>query len=272
MDLQQHTPDLIEHISSALYKNIKDGYYLSSDINNKLNPSAVLFLLGPHCGENGNESEPCLILNKRSGRVKQPGDLCCPGGSVAPRVDSFFAKLLVLQSFPIARWPYWSGWRNQNPSEARQLALFFATCLRESFEEMRLNPFGVKFLGPLPPQRLEMFKRIIFPMAGWVSRQKKFVPNWEVEKVVYIPLRNLLTPDNYACYHLQFPAHLNRGTQDLPCFLYKNQGQSELLWGATYRIVTMFLSLIFKFTPPDMGSLPKIPGILEGNYLTGNSE
>ena len=41
--------------------------------------------------------------------------------------------------------------------------LLFAASIRESFEEMGLNPFGVQFLGPLPPQRLVMFHREIFP-------------------------------------------------------------------------------------------------------------
>lgn len=242
-------------------------------MHDSLNPSAVLFLLGPQCGENKTESEPCLILNKRSQKVKQPGDLCCPGGSIAPHLDSWFAKFLTLPSLPMSRWHYWSHWHDQHPSEARQLALFFATSLRESFEEMRLNPFGVRFMGPLPPQRLKMFQRVIFPMAGWNSHQKRFIPNWEVEKIVHIPLRHLLTPDYYACYSLQFAPYvekkLSRKAQDYPCFLYKNQDGQELLWGATYRIVTLFLNLIFGFTPPDMASLPVISGTLEGNYLTG---
>ncbi len=61
-----------------------------------------------------------------------------------------------------------------------------------------MNPVGVSFLGPLPPQQLAMFQRIIYPMVCWVPRQKRFFPNWEVEKLVYIPLRKLLNPDNYA--------------------------------------------------------------------------
>jgi len=36
----------------------------------------------------------CLILNKRSARVRQAGDLCCPGGRVNPRFDFYAARLL----------------------------------------------------------------------------------------------------------------------------------------------------------------------------------
>lgn len=44
-------------------------------------PSCVLLLLGPQFSPNGGPYRPCLILNKRSERVRQPGDLCCPGAA-----------------------------------------------------------------------------------------------------------------------------------------------------------------------------------------------
>jgi len=145
--------------------------------------------------------------------------------------------------------------------------------LRESLEEMRLNPLLVKFLGPLPPQRLEMFHRVIYPMAGWITGQKRFFPNWEVEKIVYIRLRDLLNEDRYACYRLQMETRQNsKGngiTQDFPCFLHQNRYEREVLWGATYRIITVFLELVFGFSPPPMENLPVIEGALADNYLTG---
>ena len=49
-------------------------------------PSCVMLLLGPHTVANGGPPDPCLILNKRSQRVRQPGDLCCPGGGITPVV------------------------------------------------------------------------------------------------------------------------------------------------------------------------------------------
>ncbi|WP_207680909.1 NUDIX hydrolase [Desulfonema magnum] len=237
-------------------------------------PSAVLLLLGQQCGENKTSSEPCLILNKRSRKVRQPGDLCCPGGSVSPRLDACLSTLLTLPGFPLMRWPCWSQWRDRYPDEARMLKLLFATGLRECFEEMRLNPFGVQLMGPLPPRRLLMFRRVIFPMAAWIPRQKRFAVNWEVEKVVYIPLRYLLNPDSHACYRVQFTPYierkLHRKTQDFPCIVYKNQNENELLWGATYHIVIGFLEMIFGFKPPDMASLSVIHGVMEENYLTGS--
>lgn len=261
---------LIEHILNTLYKSTSlENYFLS---NPDSTPSAVLFLLGQHY--NKGIKEPCLILNKRSQKVRQPGDLCCPGGGMTPYLDSFLGKLLTLPGFPVKQWPYWASWKDANPNKARQLSIFLANGLREGFEEMRLNPFGVRFLGPLPPQPLIMFRRIIYPLAGWVSRQKHFFPNWEVDKIVYIPLRQLLNPHYYACFRPEFSLHIQkkmkRKTENFPCFLYQNGNEKELLWGATYRITAAFLELIFGFRPPEPAHLPVISETIGRTYLTGN--
>lgn len=155
----------------------------------------------------------------------------------------------------------------------RNLALFFATSLRESFEEIGLNPFGLKFLGPLPSQRLVMFKRVIYPLVCWVSYQKRFYLNWEVNKIVFIPLKKLLNPSNYARYRVKVNPSDNTAkhlsSNDYPCFIHKEQDGSEVLWGATFRIVVDFLDIAFGFKFPDTESLPVIFGTLGENYLTG---
>ena len=143
--------------------------------------------------------------------------------------------------------------------------------MRESLEEMRLNPMGVMFIGPLPAQRLVMFRREIFPMAGWIVRQKRFFPNWEVEKIVHVPIRNLLNPENYGRYRLHTssvdqPAS-PQSFNDYPCFIHRGENGNELLWGATYRIAAAFLDRVFGFKPPQMDTLPVLSGTLDENYL-----
>ena len=150
-----------------------------------------------------------------------------------------------------------------------------ATSLRESFEEMRLNPLLVTFLGPLPPQELVMFHRVIFPMAGWIHRQKKFSLNWEVEKLVYIPLTSFFQTEYYGCYRLENHAQANTrlgaaGFQEYPCFLYPNGKDTDLLWGATYRMVMNFLETVFNYQSPDLSGLPVVTGRLGNTYLTGS--
>ncbi len=229
--------------------------------------SAVLFLLGRQPGKTNHPEELCLILNKRSANVRQAGDLCCPGGRVSPRLDAGLATLLRLPMLPLSRWPFWPDWRKRRPHNARWLRLLLATGLRESVEEMRLNPFGLKFLGPLPPQALVMFQRVIYPMVIWVTRQKRFYPNWEVEKIVYIPLRDLFNPARYACYRLRIetPSRAEK-VNTFPCFRYEKDDEAEILWGATFRITMAFLNYVFGFSPPDFDSLPEIRGHLSRAY------
>jgi hypothetical protein len=217
-----------------------------------------------------------VVFNKRSRRVKQPGDLCFPGGSVAPRLDPCLGRVLSLPGFPLDRWPYWRWWREARPRQARRLSLLLATGLREGLEEMRLNPLGVRILGPLPARELLLFRRVIYPMVGWIQRQKRFFPNWEVERVVYIPLRHLLSPELYARYHLRFdPREADRsggGIREVPCFVHHGRQGTETLWGATYHIVVAFLECVFRFRPPDLHVLPVVHGSLGPDYLGGRPE
>ena len=264
----------VKQILDALQKRNHNNMVFSKGVTDSSITSSVLFLLGPDCQGKGFSSTPCLILTKRSLRVKQPGDLCCPGGSISSGLDFYLAKLLYLWGSPLYRWPYWSHWCKKRRREARRLALLFATCLREGFEEMRLNPLGVKFLGPLPSQQLVMFCKVIYPMVCWTGRQKQFFPNWEVEKIVYIPFLNLLNPSNYARYRLDIESPRENGkdlnVKEYPCFLHEHQDEYEVLWGATFRITMVFLEIVFGFKPPDMDSLPVVYGSLGENYLTGS--
>ncbi|MCE5244316.1 MAG: CoA pyrophosphatase [Desulfobacteraceae bacterium] len=237
--------------------------------------SSVMLLLGLQRTGNGRSPEPCVILNKRSKLVRQAGDLCCPGGTVEGRVDPYLARALELPGFPLSRWPHWRSLRRKRPEEARLLSVYLAAAFRESWEEMRLNPFGIRFLGALPAQCLVLFKRVIHPMVGWVVRQDRFTPSREVDRVVSIPLRRLLDPSRYARYGLIVPRRLEwrfagRGEREFPCFVFEDAGRTEVLWGVTYRIVTLLLDLTFGFHPPgDLKSLPLVQGTVDDQYVNG---
>ena len=255
----------------ALHQKSLEGKGFPEDVVLSPATSSVLFPLSWHCN---SSSEPCVVFNKRSVRVRQPGDLCFPGGRVAPHLDSFLSKVLKSPFSPLARWRFWPQWRDHQREQADRLSLLFATSLRESMEEMRLNPFGVTFLGPMPPEDLRMFRRILYPMVAWIHRQRHFLPNWEVEKIVYVPLRKLLDPEAYACYRLRF--NLDKGKEsegcerDFPCFRHENEKEKEVLWGATFRIVVSFLETVFEFAVPPLDSLPVITHTLDQRYVTGS--
>ncbi|MGE5839130.1 MAG: NUDIX hydrolase [Deltaproteobacteria bacterium] len=271
-DLLTNPRGLMEHISKALQeKSLQSGGF-PEDVFHSPVTSSVLFLLGGHC--NGS-SEPCVVFNKRSFKVRQPGDLCFPGGRVSPRLDSLFSKVLKSPFSPLARWRFWPLWQEHRRAQADRLSLLLATSLRESVEEMRLNPFGVTFLGPMPAEDLLLFRRVLYPMVVWINRQKRFLPNWEVEKIVHVPVRELLNPEAYACYRLRFKGRRIKGeedyVQDFPCFCHGNETQREVLWGATFRIVMSFLKTIFGFSAPSTDSLPVIYNTLNERYWNGSS-
>jgi hypothetical protein len=264
---------LQQHIMCVLWERNSREFSEPVSDDARVAASSVLFLLGRHLLPDQNRSEICLILTKRSRKVRQAGDLCCPGGTVSLRLDSFLAKLLQLPGTPLSRWPHWSALRSKQPRAAEQLATLLATSLREGWEELRLNPLGVRFLGSLPSRRLVLFRMVIHPLVAWLGRQKRFHPSWEVGKIVAIPLRELMNPENYCRYRLYITPNLeqrlNRTTQDFPCFRHHDNGDVEVLWGATYHIVMLFLELVFGFQPPDVAGMPFIPGLLDEGYLNG---
>ncbi len=128
-----------------------------------------------------DRQETVFVLNKRSDYVQQPGDLCCPGGGADRRLDGFLAKLLSLRILPST----WSGPFGQllqlDKEEKETLLFILAGGLRESWEEMRLKPWYVEYLGALPTHELTNFRRVIFPVVGRIRRPWKPRPNLEVE-------------------------------------------------------------------------------------------
>jgi hypothetical protein len=270
-DILQHPCLLKKQVIRRLHERYSPGSIFPSNRIDFATASAVLFLLGRFPGSGPLAGKPCLILNKRSANVRQPGDLCCPGGRINSHWDGFLATLLRLPLPPFSRWPYRSEWLKLHPRKTGWLRLVLATGLRESLEEMGLNPFGLELLGPLPPQALLMFHRIIYPMAMWITGQKRFYPNWEVEKIIYIPLQDLLNPDQYVRYRLQIETRSDSARANTyPCFRYEKGNETELLWGATYRITMVFLKDVFGFVPPAGDSLPQIQGRLSRSYLNSS--
>jgi hypothetical protein len=50
-------------------------------------------------------------------------------------------------------------------------------------------------------------------------------------------------------------------------YLHQSDAGPDLLWGATFRIVMDFLHIVFRFTPPEIKSLPVLPWELDENYF-----
>jgi 8-oxo-dGTP pyrophosphatase MutT (NUDIX family) len=263
---------LIPHIRLALARHVLNNGLRHPDPFLHRGTSAVVMALSQACRtDRHNADEVCLTFNKRSARVRQPGDLCYPGGRVSPQ-DRIFAAMLRLPGSALHQWPFWKLWRQKPGIGTHQLAVLLAAGLREAWEEMRLCPLRVKFLGPLPAQKLSMFRRRICPLVCWVTSQRSLKPNWEVERIVHIPLKRLFDPDGYRGYRISFKGGDGRTLrkQDFPCFVHTDRQADEVLWGATYRITMDFLKIAFDFEPPAIDGLPIVTGRLGQAYLAGS--
>jgi 8-oxo-dGTP pyrophosphatase MutT (NUDIX family) len=95
-----------------------------------------------------------FLLSKRSKIVQQPGDLCAPGGGIHPFLDSLSGKLLRYGLVPGIRGPGFALAKSRGKTIYGQILFLLGNALRESWEELRLSPFNVEFLGPLPTYRL----------------------------------------------------------------------------------------------------------------------
>jgi len=214
-----------------------------------------------------------FLLNKRSKKVLQPGDLCAPGGGIRPFLDSLIQKLLKFRLLPRVGGPG-LGLARRNGKESYEKILFLlGNALRESWEELRLSPFNVEFLGPLPTYQLTSRRWIIFPLVGRVKHSWRPKLSWEVEKIVPIPLSAFFDPRNYAVYSLEVPEKLVAqgipSPWEFPCLVHIDNGEEELLWGATFQIIQTFFHIVFDFSfpPPPAGRVIRRP--LASNYLSG---
>jgi 8-oxo-dGTP pyrophosphatase MutT (NUDIX family) len=217
-----------------------------------------------------------FLLNKRSKKVLQPGDLCAPGGGIHPFLDAFTQKLLRFRLLPGVGGPGLELARSRG-KEAYEIILFLlGNALRESWEELRLSPFNVEFLGPLPTYPLSSRRWIIFPLVGRVKHSWQAKLSWEVEKIVPIPLAAFFDPQNYALYSLEVPEKLVAqgipSPWEFPCLVHREKGEEEILWGATFKVIQTFFQIVFRFSLPQPDGSQVINRPLASNYLTGRED
>jgi 8-oxo-dGTP pyrophosphatase MutT (NUDIX family) len=214
-----------------------------------------------------------FLLSKRSGRVRQPGDLCAPGGGIHPRLDSLLEKILQLGLLPGIRGPRLEGAKRRGKATNEKILFILGNALRESWEELRLSPYNVEFLGPLPVYSLQSRRWIIFPLVGRVKHPWNPKLSWEVEKLVSIPLEAFFHRANYAVYSLEVPEKLvNQGIPnpwEFPCIVHNEKGEEEILWGATFEVIQTFFRIVFGFSFPSPDTRRVIRKPLASNYLTG---
>jgi len=218
--------------------------------------------------------ELVFILSKRSEAVSQSGDLSGPGGKLEPVVDRFLRFFIARGFPPLIRGNALRYALQRGKASFDTITLFLANAVRESWEEIRLSPFNLRFLGPLPPSGLLMFSKTIYPLVGLIEKRWTSRLNREVDKLVEIPMDVFFHKENYGVFSIPpcgDAGDAAEGEQFFPCLIHREEtGEEEILWGVPLRIITSFLEIVFDFTPPEIRQENIITKTLHADYLTGN--
>ena len=224
---------------------------------------------------NETDGEFFFRLIRRSQSVVQAGDIACPGGMLDAKWDLQLKKLITSGLIPLLRNKAGQYARHRDRQDYDAITLFLANAAREAWEEIRLNPFRILFLGPLPSYSLQLFQRTIFPLVGYVDSNHYFRPNYEVERIVDIPIRAFFQQGNYGTITTTpgdnlLPSGKSSGTQ--PCLIYTDpEGRENILWGATFSIVISFLNIVLNFQIPKGETGLAVRKTINFDYVSGGS-
>jgi len=221
-----------------------------------------------------NKGDFSFLLIKRSANVAQPGDISCPGGMLHPPVDLFLDRFVRYGFLPNLKGKGWAYAHARDKETYRLITLYLTNALRESWEEIRLNPFNLRFLGPFATYDLILFRRTIFPLVGFIEHPWRFRPNHEVEQIVEIPLRSFYDQASFARFVIGYRDREQSGQiryGEFPCLACRDDLDREhVLWGATFYIIINFLKTVAGYELPDWQSQRTIERDLPDNYTRGH--
>ena len=242
---------------------------------NKTNPyhleAGVVLLLNYR--SNQEKSEYVFQLIRRSQKVTQAGDISCPGGILHPRIDKILSFLLKTGIIPDLRKKTLNYDAHKDKETNALIRLFLANALREAWEEIDLIPFNISFLGALPCYSLTSFAITIYPLVCLTPKPFRYKLSSEVDKILEIPLSFFFQSSNYASLEIETPMENTASSQNgkLPCLVIPDgRGNIDILWGATFNIITNFLRIISDDSLPPLSSSKIIKKVLTNSYISGN--
>jgi hypothetical protein len=56
---------------------------------------------------------------------------------------------------------------------------------------------------------------------------------------------------------------------EFPCFAHKENGEEEILWGATFEVIQTFFKIVFDFPFPTSATQRVVHRSLASNYFSG---
>jgi 8-oxo-dGTP pyrophosphatase MutT (NUDIX family) len=267
-------PSLIVNKLAAIQLDYKEKYRQIKHSAQTAAPqlaAGVVLLLHYKQMSPGN-SEYVFQLIKRSNRVSQAGDISCPGGMLHPITDRLLSSVFTTGLFPALSSEISRAAADKDGESVHLIRLFLTNAIREAWEEIGLNPWRVSFLGALPCYSLSLIARTIFPTVCLTPEPFAFRLSSEVEKVLEIPLRAFFDASQYALLELETPDSEPLHSNQFPCIILTDaQGEKEILWGATFYIITNFLRIISNDSLPVPDSPSIFKKVLSKNYISGNS-
>lgn len=146
--------------------------------------------------------EPTLIFTQRSDTVgSHKGQISFPGGSIDP----------------------------EDPNMK-------CTALRETEEEIGLDPDSVKIIGELDTFPTFVSGYVVTPYVGWLAEEPSLTPNpAEVERLLHVPIAHLSN-------EIRRDAGFEHGGRVYPTEAWV--WEDNVIWGVTARIVRQFLDIL----------------------------
>lgn len=152
-----------------------------------------------------NIKTPSIIFIKRSNMVKHhKGEVSYPGGVFDRKKDNNLLE----------------------------------TAIRETEEEIGVKKSYINIICPLDDELTFSTNFLVRPFLSFINCRKIIPNSIEVEKIIYVPIRNLLLQRTHKELILN-----NKDIKIHFSYYYRN----ILIWGATARILNNFLNLLQKY-------------------------
>jgi 8-oxo-dGTP pyrophosphatase MutT (NUDIX family) len=114
-----------------------------------------------------------------------------------------------------------------------------ATALRESAEEIGIQPEEITILGCLTPLYIPVSNFNVTPVVGYTAKEPEFaIDPQEVQYLIFVPLEELLRSENIDSEERSFLGE----TFQIPYFYH----EGEKIWGATAMILSEFIEVAGK--------------------------
>ncbi len=218
-------------------------------------------------------SEFHFQLIKRSASVAQAGDISCPGGILEQSTDEMLSHILLKTGFiRSVDGRMLDALPNKDEPTVSLIRIFLMNALRESWEEIGLSPLNVGFLGALPSYSLTYFSRTIFPLVCLVQEPYEYRLNPEVDKLLEIPVNYFFQSSSYATLEVVSGLGVSdpRYNVQFPCLVLPDgKGDEDILWGATFHIITQFLQRLSGDALPMSNPLRRVKKTLSPRYASG---